>query len=68
MNAAVARAVTLAQPIPGRLLPLTPADWNSGAAGPVVTKARADLVSARTQLRTAVAEAKACRQALLALR
>jgi hypothetical protein len=68
MNAAVTRAVGLAQPIPGKVLPLTPADWNSGAAGPVLNQARTDLVAARNQLRTAVAEAQACRLALKALR
>lgn len=68
MKAAATRAVSLAQPIPGKVLPLTPSDWNSGAAGPVLNQARTDLVAARNQLRTAVAEAKACREALKALR
>ncbi len=68
MKAAVTRAVGLAQPIAGKVLPLTPSDWNSGAAGPVLNQARTDLTAARNQLRTAVAEAKACREALKTLR
>ena len=64
MNAAVTKAAGLAAPIPGRLLPLTPAQWNSGVAGPIVSQARTDLVSARALLRTAEADAKACRAAL----
>jgi hypothetical protein len=67
MNTAVDQAVALAEPIPARLLPLTPADWNSGAAGPVLNQARADLGNARNLLRTAIAEARACREALKAL-
>jgi hypothetical protein len=68
MNAAVAQAIALAKPIPGRVLPLKPADWNSGAAGPVLTKARTDLAQAHSLLRTALSEARACREALIALK
>jgi hypothetical protein len=64
MNAAVAQAVSLTSGIPDRVLPLTPAQWNAGTAGPVLTDARAKLVQARGQLRTAVQAAKACRDAL----
>jgi hypothetical protein len=64
MNAAVASAVALATPIPGKLLPLTPADWNDGTAGPIITAARTSLVQARGLLQSAVADAKACRDAL----
>jgi hypothetical protein len=68
MNAAAAQAATLARPIPGRVLPLTPAGWNAGTAGPVLTQARTDLVSAREKMRTAMSEARACREALRDIR
>lgn len=64
MNAAVANAVGLAQPLPAKLLPLTPAQYNSGTAGPIVTSARAALGQARDQIKAALASAKACRDAL----
>ena len=64
MNTAVANAVGLAQPLPAKLLPLTPAQYNSGTAGPIVTSARAALGHARDQLKAAMASAKACRDAL----
>jgi hypothetical protein len=54
MNAEVAAAMNLAAPLPGKLLPLTAAQWNSGNAGPVVSAARAALVSARSHLQAAV--------------
>ena len=68
MNAAVDKAMSLAGPIPDAVLPLTVAQFNSGTAGPVLTDARTKLAEARAQLRTAVAEAKACREALGLLR
>ena len=68
MNAADAAAVTLASPLSGELLPLTPAEYNGGTAGPVITAARADLVKAVADVKTAVADAKACRAALKALK
>jgi hypothetical protein len=64
MNASVAAAVALAQPIPGRILPLTPAQFNAGTAGPAITAARTALVGARDDLKAAAASAKACLQAL----
>ena len=64
MNAAVAKAVGLATPLPATLLPLTPAQYNAGTAGPVLTSARAALVQARDLLKSAVQDAKACRAAL----
>jgi len=64
MNAAVATAISLAQPLPAKLLPLTPAQYNSGTAGPIVTSARAALGQARGQFKAAMASAKACREAL----
>jgi hypothetical protein len=54
MNGEIAAAGALAAPLPGRLLSLTAAQWNAGTAGPVVTAARAALVSARDHLRNAV--------------
>jgi hypothetical protein len=34
MNAAIAQVISLAQPLPVDLLPLTPAQYNGGTAGP----------------------------------
>lgn len=64
MNASVTAAVGLASPLPAQLLPLTPAQYNAGTAGPVLKSARAALGSARADLKTAVADAQACRNAL----
>ena len=64
MNTAVANAVGLAQPLPAKLLALTPAQYNAGTAGPIVVSARAALGQARDQLKAALASAKACRDAL----
>jgi hypothetical protein len=64
MNAAVTQAVGLATPLPATLLPLTPAQYNAGTAGPVLNSARTALVQARDQLKSAVQDAKACRAAL----
>ena len=67
MNAAVSKAVGLATPLPAALLALTPAQYNGGTAGPVLSNARAAIVSARDDLKSAVADAQACRTALNAL-
>lgn len=67
MNAAVSKASSLASGIPAAVLPLTPAQFNAGTAGPILTTARSNLVQARGQIRTAATEAKACRDALKAL-
>ena len=64
MNAAVTSAVGLATPLPAALLPLTPAQYNGGTAGPVLANARTALGQARDQLKAARADAKACRDAL----
>ena len=64
MNAAVVTAVGLAQPLPAKLLPLTPAQYNSGTARPILLSSRAALGQARDQLKAAIASAKACREAL----
>ena len=68
MNAAVAAAGNLAGPVPAKLLPLTPAQYNGGTAGPVLTGARSALTQARNDLKSALADAKACRAALKALK
>ena len=67
MNAAVAKAVSLATPLPAALLPLTPAQYDGGTAGPILNSSRAAILSARDQLKAAVADANACRAALKAL-
>jgi hypothetical protein len=67
MNAAVAKAIGLATPLPAALLALTPAQYNGGTAGPLLSNARAAIVSARDDLKSAVAAAQACRTALAAL-
>jgi hypothetical protein len=67
MSAQVSNAVALATGLPAKLLPLTPADYNSGSARPILTGARTDLGKARVDLRSAVADAQACRNALRAL-
>jgi hypothetical protein len=64
MNAAVAQAAGLAQPLPTALLALTPAQYNAGTAGPVIKNARAALVQARALLASARKDAVACRAAL----
>jgi hypothetical protein len=64
MKAAVAQAVGLATPLPATLLPLTPAQYNAGTAGPVLNSARPALVQARDLLKSAAQDAKACRAAL----
>ncbi len=64
MNASVTAAVGLATPLPAALLPLTPAQYNAGTAGPVLNNARAALLQARNDLKSAIASAKACRDAL----
>jgi hypothetical protein len=68
MNAAVTKAVGLASPLPEALLPLTPAQYNAGTAGPIIGNARTALGQARDQLKAALADANACRDALKALR
>ncbi len=64
MNASVTAAVGLATPLPAQLLPLTPAQYNGGTAGPVLNSARTALVQARNDLKSAIADAMACRNAL----
>jgi hypothetical protein len=59
MNAALSDAESLAAPWPAKLAPLTPAQYDSGVAGPTLNQARAALVSASVQLKTAVAAGRA---------
>jgi len=68
MNAAVSQALSLTAPLPAALLPLTPAQWNSGSAAPVIKDARAKLVQARDLIKTARKDAQACRDALRSLK
>jgi len=62
MNASVTAAVALAQPLPAFLLPLTPAQYN--AQPTILASARTALGQARDDLKSAVADALACRDAL----
>jgi len=64
IDAETAQAISLAQPLPAALLPLTPAQYNGGTAGPVLKKARATLVEARGLLQAARKYGQACRDAL----
>jgi hypothetical protein len=64
MNSEISAAMALASPLPGRLLSLTAATWNAGAAAPVLKSARTALASARDHLRAAV---KFGRAAIVAL-
>jgi hypothetical protein len=64
MNKSVTDAIALASPLPARLLPLTPAQWNDGSAGPVIKDAREKLVQARALIQSARKSAQACRDAL----
>jgi len=50
LNAKVGQANGLIAPVAGTVLPLSPADWNSGAAKPVFQAARTSLHQARTLL------------------
>jgi hypothetical protein len=64
MNSEVAAAVSLAAPIPGRLLPVTAAQSRAGIAGPILVQARAALLSARDHLKNAVGDGRAVVAAL----
>jgi hypothetical protein len=59
MNVAIATAAASASPLPARLLALTPAQFNAGTAGPELRSARVSILSARDQLKSAVADARA---------
>ena len=53
MNAKVGQANGLIAPVAGSILPLSPADWNNGIAGPAFKSARQAIHSARVLLRDA---------------
>jgi hypothetical protein len=64
MNAALAKAVSLASTWPARLVSLTPADSAAGTAGPTLNQARLALGQASAQLKLAVADGRAVLAAL----
>ena len=66
MEAAIEEALTGVAGVADDVLPLTPADWNAGTAGPVLREARQAIVDARANLRTALAEARQVIAALAA--
>jgi hypothetical protein len=59
MNSKVAAAEALVAPLPGRLLPLTPAQFDAGTASPILTSARTAIVAAGADMKLAVADAQA---------
>ncbi|HEX5590340.1 MAG TPA: hypothetical protein VFX65_08645 [Candidatus Limnocylindrales bacterium] len=58
MEAAVAAALAAVDGVADDVLPLTPADWNDGTAGPILRAARQAIADARADLRTAMTEAR----------
>jgi len=66
MEAAIAEALAGVEGVAGDVLPLTPADWNAGTAGPILREARQAIVDAKADLRTALAEARQVIAALAA--
>jgi len=66
MEAAIAEAMAGVDGVAEDVLPLTPADWNAGTAGPVLREARQAIADARADLRTAMAEARQVIAALAA--
>jgi hypothetical protein len=64
MTTEIAAAMGQASPLPGRLLALTAASWNSGTAPGVLKASRAALVSARGHLSNAVKLGRAVISAL----
>lgn len=64
MHAAIASALAGVADVANEILPLSPADWNAGIAGPVLRAAHEALVAARADLRTALAEGRAVIAAL----
>lgn len=60
----VAQASALASPVADKVIPLTPADVNSGAAAPVLTSAKQDLAKAQDLLKSARADLKTAKQSL----
>ena len=58
MEAAIVEALVGVDGVAEDVLPLTPADWNDGTAGPILRESRQAIVDARADLRTAMAEAR----------
>jgi hypothetical protein len=58
LRAKTRQAGALVDPVAGRLMPLSPSDWNEGKAGPAFGAARATLHDARELLRAARADAR----------
>ena len=57
MTVAISTAAASTSPLPSRLLALTPGQFNAGSAGPELRSARASILSARDQLKSALADA-----------
>jgi hypothetical protein len=68
MNTKVAQVSPLVAGIPAAVLPLTPAQYNAGAAKPILVSSRTSIQSGRGLLAGARADARACVAALKALR
>jgi len=66
MEAAIAEALAGVGGVADDVLPLTPADWNDGTAGPILRESRQAIVDAMADLRTALAEARQVIAALAA--
>ena len=64
MNAALAKAESLAAPWPSKLISLTPAQYATGTAGSSLQQARTALAEASQQLKAAVADGRAVLAAL----
>ena len=58
MQRKTSQADAIVSPIADRIMPLSPADWNNGAAGPALGAARQSITQARELLRGARADAK----------
>ncbi len=65
MEAAIDEGLAGVDGVADEVLPLTPANWNAGTAGPVLREAREAIAAARADLQTAKAEA---RRVMVALR
>jgi len=66
MVAAIDEALAGVDGVAEDVLPLTPADWNDGTAGPILRATRQAIADARADLRTAMAEARQVIAALAA--
>jgi hypothetical protein len=67
MTAKVAQVSPLVAGIPATVLPLTPAQYNTGTAKPILVSSRSSIQSGRGLLVGARADARACVAALKAL-